>query len=50
MVKDFLPISREDMKKGAGSSATSCIYAEMPMLTILLWNGYYNKNIRKPRL
>ena len=37
MVKDFLPISREDMKKGgAGSSATSCIYAEMPMLTILL--------------
>lgn len=36
MIKDFLPINREDMKKEAGSSVTSYIYAEMPMLTILL--------------
>lgn len=31
MVKDFLPISKKDMKRGAGSSVTLSMLLGMPM-------------------
>lgn len=49
-MKEFLPISQEDINARGWEQIDFCLSAAMPMLIILLWTGCYLSCIRSAGL